>query len=563
MGQWSKLSAKEKAQIIKFAINNGVSDIDSIRDTYNVYADGGSIHIDKNKRGTFTAAATKHGESVQEFASQVLAHKENYSPAMVKKANFARNFGGHHHEDGGEIDTNNNRPQDQPQISWIESWLNSRKDVLAKNIADTKYGNQVVVYSPKNNTGDVRDSGVNADFDYPIYNPLYWFLGQNPRIKQAEKIINREVQNIRNVPVTNVGNEYKPSYGMLGVYVKPSYLFNSGNYVAFLGIPKDEVKIHEFTHASNPEPQEYYIQDVLYKDENIPKSIPGDSKYNQSSELYAALQEVRYKSGLKPNVVVDEQWLENNKKYFENTYLEGLPNNILIRLFNEVAQNSSSFKKSDNTYLAALGGNLKSTGGPLYPFSFQKNPYLKIPAVRYGEGGKIWGNDLALNRATTVHSNYEDAKDLSIPSWRLPIQKKLFYWGLPSALSNCTLTATQWVDPTNPIMSARTIFNNPKLGYTEINAKDALPGDLLIAKNPKKGTYHTMMIEGFDSTNQPILRYSKGGAGEENLRTGMTLSGYHAADIEQKGNHTEDHYFRYSYPNEFWLPEITVTASKK
>ena len=91
MGQWSKLSAKEKAQIIKFAIDNGVSDINSIRDTYNVYANGGSIHIDKNKKGTFTAAATKHGKSVQEFARQVLDNKENYSPAIVKKANFARN----------------------------------------------------------------------------------------------------------------------------------------------------------------------------------------------------------------------------------------------------------------------------------------------------------------------------------------------------------------------------------------------------------------------------------------------------------------------------------------
>jgi hypothetical protein len=49
------------------------------------------IHIKKSKEGTFTAAANKHGESVQGFASKVLNNKENYSPAMVKKANFARN----------------------------------------------------------------------------------------------------------------------------------------------------------------------------------------------------------------------------------------------------------------------------------------------------------------------------------------------------------------------------------------------------------------------------------------------------------------------------------------
>lgn len=55
------------------------------------YAKGGGIYIKPSKRGTFTAAATKHGMGVQEFASRVLANKEDYSPAMVKKANFARN----------------------------------------------------------------------------------------------------------------------------------------------------------------------------------------------------------------------------------------------------------------------------------------------------------------------------------------------------------------------------------------------------------------------------------------------------------------------------------------
>ncbi len=57
----------------------------------NKKSSGGSIHIAPSKRGTFTAAATKHGMGVQEFASRVLRNKDSYSPAMVKKANFARN----------------------------------------------------------------------------------------------------------------------------------------------------------------------------------------------------------------------------------------------------------------------------------------------------------------------------------------------------------------------------------------------------------------------------------------------------------------------------------------
>ena len=66
-------------------------------------ASGGKIRIKPSKRGTFTAAAKKHGKSVQAFASQVLAHKENYSPAMVKKANFARNAA-RWHADGGILE---------------------------------------------------------------------------------------------------------------------------------------------------------------------------------------------------------------------------------------------------------------------------------------------------------------------------------------------------------------------------------------------------------------------------------------------------------------------------
>lgn len=71
----------------------------------NTFAEGGKIHIKSSKRGTFTAAAKRHGKSVQGFASQVLANKEDYSPDMVKKANFARNAA-KWHSFGGNLNTN-------------------------------------------------------------------------------------------------------------------------------------------------------------------------------------------------------------------------------------------------------------------------------------------------------------------------------------------------------------------------------------------------------------------------------------------------------------------------
>ena len=45
MGKWQNLTAKQKAQVIRFAIQNGVSDINSIRDTYNLYSNGGQEEV--------------------------------------------------------------------------------------------------------------------------------------------------------------------------------------------------------------------------------------------------------------------------------------------------------------------------------------------------------------------------------------------------------------------------------------------------------------------------------------------------------------------------------------
>lgn len=69
-----------------------------------MFGDGGPIHIKESKKGTFTAAAKKHGKSVQGFASQVLANKENYSPAMIKKAVFAKNSTKFKHQNGGFLE---------------------------------------------------------------------------------------------------------------------------------------------------------------------------------------------------------------------------------------------------------------------------------------------------------------------------------------------------------------------------------------------------------------------------------------------------------------------------
>ena len=186
------------------------------------------------------------------------------------------------------------------------------------------------------------------------------------------------------------------------------------------------------------------------------------------------------------------------------------------------------------------------------------------PNKSFAEGGEVTDDPRKqiINRSVAVASNYSDAKDFTLDPLNYAIRKLSKTLTGRGGISNCTLSATGWVDPNNQYMSARNLFNNPESGYIEIDKAYALPGDLLVAKNPEKDSYHTMLIEGFNG-DDPLLRYSRGGHNtKKNLVTGRSLEEYHRLDNEQGGNHTEDHYFRYNIPNEYWLPEIVVTPKK-
>lgn len=68
-----------------------------LQSMYNVEAFGGplfkegGIMIKKENRGKFTESANRANMGVQEYARHILANKEDYSPTLIKRANFARN----------------------------------------------------------------------------------------------------------------------------------------------------------------------------------------------------------------------------------------------------------------------------------------------------------------------------------------------------------------------------------------------------------------------------------------------------------------------------------------
>lgn len=81
-----------------------------LQSMYNVEAFGGplfkegGIMIKKENRGKFTESANRANMGVQEYARHILANKEDYSPTLIKRANFARNFGGRK-AFGGDLNT--------------------------------------------------------------------------------------------------------------------------------------------------------------------------------------------------------------------------------------------------------------------------------------------------------------------------------------------------------------------------------------------------------------------------------------------------------------------------
>lgn len=111
----NKLRAQAEAANTRLYNNfNQAADVTNenqfLQSMYNVEAFGGplfkegGIMIKKENRGKFTESANRANMGVQEYARHTLANKEDYSPALIKRANFARNFGGRK-AFGGDLNT--------------------------------------------------------------------------------------------------------------------------------------------------------------------------------------------------------------------------------------------------------------------------------------------------------------------------------------------------------------------------------------------------------------------------------------------------------------------------
>jgi hypothetical protein len=162
---------------------------------------GGGIHIDPSKKGTFKAQASRMGMSVQEAAKHILANKEKYSAKMVKKANFARNFA---KEEGGEMFDMDFMTGDDDDRKWWQFWKKdkptSESDMLSKEINDID--NAIYHFSQKGSVGQQSfDERANN-----YYNP-YTQRVENLKLKREQLI--QKLNSIKSADSDRIAKEKK------------------------------------------------------------------------------------------------------------------------------------------------------------------------------------------------------------------------------------------------------------------------------------------------------------------------------------------------------------------
>ena len=248
---------------------------------------------------------------------------------------------------------------------------------------------------------------------------------------------------------TNFNNTSNPYISYSQATIKGSSPYNSGAttlaHAIETGQINDEVyKDYYYTNPKFlPETSELYKQWEEHKElltnkyiQEVKKKYP--KKLNRYSKRYQQYEQDIQDAKLKAQEAIQDwesSFIKQNEKEIRSLIQQQVDNyvpthsyfspknidtlNALRKALKTIAHNNTNpFEISHNTYLAALGGPLthnKSTGGPLYPFSFEKNPFLKTPVVRYDEGGQKHD---ASNPGG--YTNTQLAKNSSIQGWYDP-----------------------------------------------------------------------------------------------------------------------------------------------
>lgn len=204
----NKLRAQAEAANTRLYNNfNQAADITNenqfLQSMYNVEAFGGplfkegGIMIKKENRGKFTESANRANMGVQEYARHILANKEDYSPTLIKRANFAKNaakwnaFGGDLNTYGGIYNGG---------LEYIDNGGTHEQNPF----------NGVPMGTDRNGTPNLVEEGETIWNDYVFSNRLKvpetltdkYKLSKDITFAEASKKLGKEIEEIPNDPIS-------------------------------------------------------------------------------------------------------------------------------------------------------------------------------------------------------------------------------------------------------------------------------------------------------------------------------------------------------------------------
>lgn len=204
----NKLRAQAEAANTRLYNNfNQAADVTNenqfLQSMYNVEAFGGplfkegGIMIKKENRGKFTESANRANIGVQEYARHILANKEDYSPTLIKRANFARNaakwnaFGGDLNTYGGTYNGG---------LEYIDNGGTHEQNPF----------NGVPMGTDRNGTPNLVEEGETIWNDYVFSNRLKvpetltdkYKLSKDITFAEASKKLGKEIEETPNDPIS-------------------------------------------------------------------------------------------------------------------------------------------------------------------------------------------------------------------------------------------------------------------------------------------------------------------------------------------------------------------------
>ena len=353
--KWGSLSMPERASLISLFTGSGVTSLDEMRALYNEYGNCGGIHIDPSKRGTFTSAAKRHGMGVQEFASRVLSNKDDYSAAMVKKANFARNAAKWHGE-GGDLDDNDPKDPYNSRDGWFRYWYENRPyqvmDAINWQLDGTKSIEKArkAIYDAINSYNEtyipttINGKAYSGKMPSGVTN--YW---------NRDNGLSRYV-----IGTSHYGYSDNPERD----FVNNSYGLNDPEFRQIIytqdpynGILKRTL-IHERSHAIP-----WFIKDRVRDKRLLNDGVDYDKYLDNINEIYSRLNEFRFKNNLDPRKTYTEddiiKWRESGA--LKNFDLDRYDNDSVYNLINNVASNNVADNLPKNANYAAYGDDFSDS----------------------------------------------------------------------------------------------------------------------------------------------------------------------------------------------------------